>query len=191
MVTPRTIRSGDCRVMPWRNGQGSTTELAVEPPGASLDGFLWRASIAELRGSGPFSTFAGYERVIVQLDGSPMSLAHAARLPVVLQRLVPHAFSGDDVTECTVDGTAHDFNLIVRRDLGRATLAVHTLSEGETLARQSDTATLLHVLEGALATSAGVLLGTGDTCIEEAGETLRYRAGPRSLVLVASLPALR
>ena len=45
-ITPRTIRHGDCPVMPWRNGQGSTTELAIEPPGAALDGFDWRISIA-------------------------------------------------------------------------------------------------------------------------------------------------
>ena len=68
VVTPRTIRSNDCCVMPWKNGYGSTTELAVEPPDAALDRFDWRVSVAELRGSGPFSTFPGYDRIIVQLD---------------------------------------------------------------------------------------------------------------------------
>ena len=77
-ITPRTIRHGDCPVMPWKNGQGSTTELAIEPPGAALDGFDWRISIAELRGSGPFSTFPGYDRIIVQLDGPPMILTHGS-----------------------------------------------------------------------------------------------------------------
>ena len=187
MVTARTIRSGDCRVMPWRNGQGSTTELAVEPPGATLDRFFWRASIAELRGSGPFSTFAGYERLIVQLDGPPMSLAHGGGSPVTLQPLVPHAFSGDDETDCNVAGVAHDFNLIVRRDHARATLAVHRLSEGETLGGEADAVTLLHLLEGELYAADGVALGAGDTHVEQQGERRAYRAGTPALVLVASL----
>ena len=95
-VTSRTIRAADCRVMPWKNGRGSTTELAVEPEGAPLDGFDWRVSIAELRGSGPFSTFPGYDRIIVQLDGPSMTLTHGSDPPVALGHLVPHAFSGDD-----------------------------------------------------------------------------------------------
>ena len=187
MVTPRTIRAGSTRVMPWRNGQGSTTELAIEPPGAALDGFLWRASIAELRGSGPFSTFAGYERIIVQLDGPPMALTHAGRPPVVLHRLVPHAFSGDDETECAVDGIAHDFNLIVRRGHVRAALGVHGVDDCQVLVGEVDAVTLLHLLEGELAASDGALLDAGDTRIEEAGEKVSYRSGGHSLVLLASL----
>jgi len=187
MVTPRTVRAGDCRVMPWKNGQGSTTELAVEPPGAPLDGFDWRISIAELRGSGPFSTFPGYDRIIVQLDGPPMALTHAGGPPIVLQQLVPHAFSGDDETMCTVDGIAHDFNLMVRRGMAQPTLVVHRLRDGEELARESDPATVLHVLEGGLAAPDGALLDAGDTRIEEAGGKASYRSCGRSLVLLASL----
>ena len=189
MVTARTIRSGDCRVMPWRNGQGSTTELAVEPPGASLDGFFWRASIAELRGSGPFSTFAGYERLIVQLDGPPMSLAHGGGSPVTLQPLVPHAFSGDDQTDCAVDGLAHDFNLIVRRDHACATLEVRRLGDGEVLVLTAGAVTVLHLLDGELAVFDGALLGVGDTSIGGAGEQVSCRATRSALVLIALLSA--
>ena len=187
MVTPRTIRAADCRVMPWKNGQGSTTELAVEPPGAALDGFLWRISIAELRGPGPFSTFRGCDRIITQLDGPPMTLTHGGGAPVTLQPLVPHVFSGDDQTECVVEGSAHDFNLIVRRDHARATLAVHALSEGETLAGEADAVTVLHLREGELAASGGELLGPGDTRIENAGGGVSYRTSRRALVLLALL----
>lgn len=187
MVTPRTIRAGSARVMPWKNGLGSTTELAVEPPGASLDDFLWRVSIAELRGAGQFSTFPGYDRIITQLDGPPMTLTHAGRPPVILQPLVPHALSGDEETECAVSGVAHDFNLIVRRDHARAALAVHRLSEGEMLAGEADAVTVLHLLEGELTASGGELLRAGDTHIEEAGRKPSYSSRGRALVLLASL----
>jgi len=173
--------------MPWKNGQGSTTELAVEPPGANLDDFLWRVSIAELRAPGPFSTFPGYDRIITQLDGPPMTLTHGGGLPLTLQPLVPHAFSGDDETDCDVAGIAHDFNLIVRRDHACATLEVHTLSEGETLAGDADAVTLLHLIEGDLAVSDGERLSEGDTRIEKAGTKASHRVVGHALVLVATL----
>ncbi len=173
--------------MPWKNGQGSTTELAVEPAGAALDAFDWRLSIAELRGSGPFSTFPGYDRIIVQLDGPPMTLTHGSDAPVALEQLVPHAFSGDSDTTCAVDGVAHDFNLIVRRGVLRPTLTVHRLAEGEELALESAGAVVLHVLEGELETADGVRLGGGDTRIESAREIPGYVASSRTLVLVATL----
>ena len=173
--------------MPWKNGQGSTTELAVEPPGATLDDFLWRVSIAELRAPGPFSTFPGYDRIITQLDGPPMTLTHGGGSPFTLQPLVPHAFSGDDETDCDVAGIAHDFNLIVRRDHSHAALAVHRVIEGETLPREADVVTLIHLLEGELSAAGGIALGAGDTRIEQQGERRAYRAGTPALVLVASL----
>lgn len=173
--------------MPWKNGQGSTTELVVEPPGAALDAFDWRLSIAELRGSGPFSTFPGYDCVIVQLDGPPMTLTHGAEAPVALVQLVPHAFSGDDETACALAGVAHDFNLIVRRDLGRPTLTVRRLAAGEELSCDGDELTVLHVLEGGLGAEGDVQLSTGDTRIEEPGNPSEYRARSPALVLVATL----
>jgi environmental stress-induced protein Ves len=187
MVTPRTIGAGSTRVMPWKNGLGSTTELAVEPPGASLDAFLWRVSIAELRGPGPFSTFPGYDRIITQLDGSPMKLTHGGAPPVVLRPLVPHAFSGDDETACAVEGIAHDFNLIVRRDHARAALEVHRLGHGDAITSEAGAETVLHLLEGELAASDGGRLDEGDTRIEKVGEKISYRAGRNALVLLASL----
>ena len=186
MALPRTIRSADCRVMPWKNGQGSTTELVVEPPGAALDAFDWRLSIAELRGSGPFSTFPGYDRIIVQLDGPPMTLTHGSDPPMALEQLVPHAFSGDDETTCAVDGVAHDFNLIVRRG-GRPTLTVHRLAEREGLSCDGGELTVLHVLRGGLETADGAQLSMGDTRIAEPGSPPEYRASSRALVLVATL----
>jgi environmental stress-induced protein Ves len=173
--------------MPWRNGRGSTTELAVEPPGAALDAFDWRLSIAELRGSGPFSTFPGYDRIIVQLDGPPMTLTHGSDPPTALEQLVPHAFSGDDETTCAVDGVAHDFNLIVRRGVLRPTLTVHRLAEGEQLVCASGDAVVLHVVNGSLEAADGVRLGAGDTRVATAPELLTHRATRQALTLVATV----
>ncbi|MCY7304043.1 MAG: HutD family protein [Thermoleophilia bacterium] len=173
--------------MPWKNGQGSTTELAVEPTGAALEAFDWRLSIAELRGSGPFSTFPGYDRIIVQLDGPPMTLTHGSDAPVALEQLVPHAFSGDADTTCAVDGVAHDFNLIVRRGVLRPMLTVHRLAEGEELACEGGAVTVLHVLKGGLTGAARVQLNAGDTRVEDVADRTSLRATRRAVVLLATL----
>ncbi|MBI3283286.1 MAG: HutD family protein [Burkholderiales bacterium] len=60
----------DYRSMPWKNGGGSTTELAIFPADATLDNFDWRISTALVTGSGPFSHFAGIDRSLAVLEGS-------------------------------------------------------------------------------------------------------------------------
>jgi len=69
------LRPSDYRVMPWKNGGGTTTEIAIEPPGASLgDPFLWRVSSALVEASGPFSRFPGRARLLTLLEGSGLIL---------------------------------------------------------------------------------------------------------------------
>lgn len=71
----RHVRPSEGRTMPWRNGAGSTLELAVDPPGASLEsGFGWRLSSADVAGSGPFSAFPGLVRWLVLLEGEGLDL---------------------------------------------------------------------------------------------------------------------
>ena len=44
ILTPR-----DYRVMPWKNGGGTTTEIYIHPEGAGWDDFEWRVGIADIR----------------------------------------------------------------------------------------------------------------------------------------------
>lgn len=114
----RHLHPSDYRVMPWKNGGGSTTELIIEPFGASLDtGFLWRLSMAEVGVSGPFSRFDGYDRTLLLLEGRGLHLAFEQRPSVHLDRLLePIAFRGDALTFGTLlDGPCRDFNVITRR----------------------------------------------------------------------------
>lgn len=179
----RTLGPSDYRVMPWKNGLGVTTELVVEPPGAALDAFDWRLSIAELRASGPFSTFAGYDRTIVQLDGPPMTLTHGARAPVRLGVLRPHVFSGDEVTACEVGGVAHDFNLVVRRAFARGAVTAHALEAGDRLDLDDAATAVLHVLEGSLASPDAPDLDLAHTRIHPPGRKRPMTARVRSVVL--------
>ena len=49
----RLLKPSDYRAMPWKNGGGITTELLIEPEGATLEsGFQWRLSMADVRTDG-------------------------------------------------------------------------------------------------------------------------------------------
>ena len=58
---------GDYRLMPWKNGLGTTTEIAIHPAEADLAGqpFDWRVSMADVTTDGEFSRFPGYDRSIL------------------------------------------------------------------------------------------------------------------------------
>jgi hypothetical protein len=107
----------DLTVSRWKNGCGATRELAVHPPGASFESLDWRASVADIEASGPFSEFAGLDRVILLIDGDGIRMdfgdgdAHA-----LTQLFEPHAFHGEQpVLAHLVGGPSRDFNVMLRR----------------------------------------------------------------------------
>lgn len=59
----RHLTADDYRVMPWRNGGGTTTELLIDPEDSGLEGagerFLYRISIADVATDGPSSASQG------------------------------------------------------------------------------------------------------------------------------------
>ena len=59
---------------PWKNGGGSTREIACWPQGADMDSFGWRVSIATIAQAGPFSAFPGINRQIMLLAGDGVQL---------------------------------------------------------------------------------------------------------------------
>ena len=154
------------RAMPWRNGLGTTTEIAVEP---AADGrFHWRLSIADVAQSGPFSSFDGYDRTIAVVAGAGMRLAVAGRPTVLIDReSAPYDFPGDAATDCgLIDGPIRDFNLIVDRATARG--RVVGLRAAQSVALDGGTA-LLHALMGGFTVDAGPL---GAWVVPE-GDTLR------------------
>lgn len=130
--------------MPWKNGLGATTELAIGPAGATLAGpFDWRLSIAELKVSGPFSQLPGIERIIAQLEGPPMRLEHDSGDSRALALLTPYRFQGEWATSATLSGPARDFNVMAARAKLSPAVSVHHMRGGSrvsTLTRASVTA---------------------------------------------------
>lgn len=147
MLTITLLRPADHRRVPWKNGGGVTTELAVEP---AADGrFLWRVSIADVVEPGPFSAFPGYDRLIAVVEGDGMRLSVDGAPPVERRRLDPaFAFPGEAAVWCEpTAGPIRDVNLMLDRASAAGTL---TLYAGPALHRADGEAVLVHALAGTL-----------------------------------------
>jgi len=147
----RLVQPSEHRVMPWKNGFGTTTEIAIDPPDAVVGGrFRWRLSIADVERSGPFSAFPGYERTIMVIAGRGMDLAVGDQPARRLDRLFdPFVFSGDATAECRLlDGPIRDFNLMVERSSLQSRMAVVRL---DSMPRTLDLASadrIIHCFDG-------------------------------------------
>lgn len=128
---PMAVRRFDrasLQATPWKNGGGVTREIACQPPDAGLDRFDWRVSIAHIATDGPFSAFAGVDRVITLLEGAGVRLrATDGRFDHRLDTpLAPFAFAGETpVMGTLLAGDCHDFNVMTRRATCRASVQVH------------------------------------------------------------------
>lgn len=113
---------------PWRNGAGSTRELARWPPatpGGGMDSFEWRVSVATVAAPGPFSAFAGVDRQIMLLGGEGVHLAGSGWGHRLAERWQPFAFSGDEPVDCTMlGGASTDFNLMLCHGVWKGALQV-------------------------------------------------------------------
>lgn len=113
----RVIRASECREMPWKNGGGSTVEIAAEPAGATLDAFDWRISMARVASDGPFSHFPGIDRTLAIVEGNGLVLTIGDHPPMTLERRSPPiSFPGDAPTSARlVAGAITDLNVMTRR----------------------------------------------------------------------------
>jgi len=164
----RILRAADYRVMPWKNGGGTTTEIAVSPEGASLDGFDWRVSMARVEGSGPFSSFAGIDRTLSVLEGEGIVLDVAGRPAVRLTPVsAPFAFPADLPTSAAlIGGPITDLNVMTRR--GRTLHSVERVA----ISQPVDVATgigptliLCHKGEAIFREAGSIRLGPLDTML--------------------------
>jgi environmental stress-induced protein Ves len=164
----RILRAAGYRVMPWKNGGGTTTEITVSPDGAGLDDFDWRVSMARVEGSGPFSGFAGVDRTLAVLEGEGIVLDIAGRPPERLTGAsAPLAFPADvPTTAALISGPITDLNVMTRR--GRATHTVERLMvSAPTDIRPTTATTLILPLDGEIGVTdpTPARLGPRDTLV--------------------------
>ncbi|PCE21774.1 HutD/Ves family protein [Burkholderia ubonensis] len=155
-VNATLIRSSDLVASPWKNGGGVTREIAAHPPGAALDAFAWRVSVADVAAAGPFSRFEGVDRTLVLLSGAGMTLAGDGGAHHVLDAPLARAdFAGEAAIDATLhDGPTRDFNLMTRRATTRGLVAAwragpHRIERADTVLLFCATGTVQVAFDGA------------------------------------------
>ncbi|WP_213816098.1 HutD family protein [Glaciihabitans sp. dw_435] len=134
---------------PWRNGGGSTTDVVAFPAGSTLDGFVWRVSIATIDGDSEFSHFPGVDRFLVPLTGRlDLSVDGAVR---TLDRFDVCAFTGETAVASTgVTTASDDLNLMVRRGCATGSLEIITIDRELVVHSSRGESVLIVALDGSL-----------------------------------------
>src|SRR5688572_185634 len=181
----RILRSVDYVARPWKNGGGTTRDIAVSPPGASLDTFDWRLSLAQVDRDGPFSRFDNVDRTIVLLSGA-MTL-HERDRRIDLARNEPFAFAGERAIEATVaGGSTLDFNVMTRRARASHTARRESFSRQGHMETRAGSTVVLFALESGLIVD-GEELDVHDTVIITAQRISVATAADSAAALVLAI----
>ena len=142
--------------VPWKNGGGSTIEIAIGPQDAGFEDFDWRVSLATIAEDGAFSQFPGVDRTLALVEGHGMSLQIDGE-PTLISEAEPVAqFDGSSQVFAKLSrGVTTDFNVMTRSDrcyhqfgrrilsgdsrfVTRADVTVLFLAEGDSLDLAND-----------------------------------------------------
>lgn len=189
----KLIQYASLHATPWKNGGGSTTEFAISPPGASVDDFDWRISLATIAHSGPFSVFPGIDRTLTLVDGPGVVLDVGNERQVALSEREPVlAFPGELAVSATVIGSpTTDFNVMTRRARCSHQLERRVVRDFSTLERRSET-TIVFLAEGesltAISAKERVAMVRYDALVLSTEEVWTLEAGQATVFIVDIIP---
>jgi environmental stress-induced protein Ves len=171
--TGATVRRADSLArVPWRNGAGTTIELASG--GGRGEAWGWRVSIADIGADGPFSAYPGVVRQILVVAGAGADLELPGGATIALEPGAAARFDGAAAPRCRLrGGPVRAFNVMTSA-VWRADPPA--LLVGESVALLSlprGAAAVLHLLAGSCTTS----LDRDDECLLAPGDALLAR-GP-------------
>jgi len=124
------ISPSQFKQIPWKNGKGITTELAISD-GGTLNDFDWRISIASVVEDGDFSDFKGYWRNLVLLTGDGIELTHDNnQLDNLVTPLAVASFDGGCATSGKlIDSPITDFNIMHKMGVYNTEVKTYTHTE--------------------------------------------------------------
>jgi environmental stress-induced protein Ves len=173
----RALPAAGFQAMPWRNGGGTTWEIARGHfPGGPEAEWHWRFSLAEITRDGPFSAFPDIDRLLTVISGAGINLSIEGADPRRLHAMEDIEFPGEGRVDCTLAaGPTRDLNLMVDRRVARLVpgrgKSVITLAPGDIA--------VLYALEGvSLRMDTGtIVVATGDAVIGEGAAEAVIEAG--------------
>ncbi|HEY2480564.1 MAG TPA: HutD family protein [Caulobacteraceae bacterium] len=183
------LRARDRPERPWKNGGGVTRQIAVYPEDADVSGFDWRVSLATVAVAGPFSAFAGVDRLMLVLEGRLELEMLGADLMTLEAGGPAFEFPGDaPVAALAPASPVADVNVMVRR--GRFTASLERRTVAETAAVISQDVSLILGPSGGVEVAYGAEWARLDP--EDAarldharGALVRLRsAGPTDVVVI-------
>ena len=182
----RILRAADRIATPWKNGGGTTREVAAFPPGAGLDAFAWRISLADIAADGPFSAFPGVDRVLTVIDGAGLVLDVEGRAVTLDAASPPLAFPGEaEVAARLSDGPIRDLNLMVRRDAGQGRVRRLAVEGAVQITRRADVTLVLALDALRISTPDGVadLAPLDAVLLNDEGYRLSLNGHGRTLIV--------
>lgn len=151
----RRLAAHDRETTPWRNGAGTTAQIAAWPSSCALEDLGWRVSVATIAASAPFSAYPGVDRVLTALAPSAQDPLGGLVLDVdgrerSVEPFVPHAFSGDSEVRGSIrGGPVRVLNVMTRRGSWRSEVEVPApLTSSVTLSSAPGRRTVVVMLEG-------------------------------------------
>ncbi|GAA5096473.1 HutD/Ves family protein [Wohlfahrtiimonas larvae] len=124
--------------MPWKNGQGTTRQIAIHPKDADISNFQWRISAATVNAIGPFSNFDHVTRSLALLTGESITLDIEGKVVPLHRNGQPVSFSGSVPTamiECPTP--ALDFGVMTNDHFVQHSLNQSHFADGEIYHRTS------------------------------------------------------
>jgi hypothetical protein len=124
---PRILTARERTAHPWRNGNGTASEIVVHPQGASADAFHWRISVATIETDSDFSAYPGIRRYLMPLSPRGLTLEVDGELQEI-PGFSTFEFEGESTVRATgVTAPSLDLNLMVRRDAVRGSLTTQNV----------------------------------------------------------------
>jgi uncharacterized protein len=190
MAQTATIHVSNVPSVAWKNGGGSTKEIAVFPPNAGLDDFIWRVSVAEINQPSAYSLFPQVDRTQVLISGSSLSLHNQTGLTKRLLAFQPFSFAGEQDWLAEPEGVCQMLNVMTSRTDAMIELS---LVRGDFLCVGDHGHDMLVVLKGEFIANDGsqrFLSGDFVQPVLSLGETLALSASADALMIAIKFSLL-
>jgi uncharacterized protein len=178
--------------VPWKNGGGSTTEIAIGPPDSGFEDFDWRVSLATIEKDGAFSAFPGVDRTLALVEGHGMTLEIDGEPTLVSDTEPVVAFDGSSQVIAKLSrGGSTDFNAMTRSErcyhtFGRRRLSGDSTASSTFVARADVTVLFLAEGDALELRNENERIGMVryDAVVLEPGSTWRLEAGQGMIYIV-------
>ena len=189
-MAARVIRNADLVRVPWKNGGGTTAEVAAFPEGSRFETFGWRISMADVASDGPFSSFPGIDRTLIVIEGDGIEL-DVEGIVYPLDAANPKlSFSGDDITTGRLlSGPIRDLNVMTRR--GQFRHRTRFVESGVALLAEETSTAFVVALDTPFDVTLGSTIHTLDvldTLMLEATQDLIQLSGTGRAILIEIAP---